>query len=202
MVLENSINKKYKLYERKSFMRYLIWILICIEVAVILLFYCSYKKEKEYIKKLVENQVERKIKVTLQEDLVYFLLKTYIYKGLFYCLNIAVIYINAFIPILNQGIEEENRIYISVMAAIASVCTSFITFSSCHKNWTRHRNTFEILKYEVEDYIYESEGQDECLALFEKFYSNYKKAKLKNLDGWIALREEKETKEKKNKMPS
>ncbi len=89
----------------------------------------------------------------MTHDLDWYIQRIYYYKYIYYLLSIAIMEINSIIPVLNTSLTEEKRVTISLISVIATIFTGIISFTKCSESWIRHRNTYENIKYEVENYI-------------------------------------------------
>ncbi len=98
--------------------------------------------------------------------------------------------INCIIPVLNTSLTEEKRVTISLISVIATIFAGIISFTKCSESWIRHRNTYENMKYEVENYINKVDIYNNENKAKGNFYKRYDELKYKNLNQWSILRKE------------
>lgn len=86
------------------------------------------------------------IRQRVQQVLEWNIKKSTYHKWLFYILNIVIIILNAFIPILNQiGYYD---LLITIFASTTAVITSIITLINFKDVWYRYRSSAEAIKSE------------------------------------------------------
>ncbi|MCT4618218.1 MAG: DUF4231 domain-containing protein [Marinisporobacter sp.] len=94
---------------------------------------------------MIENQI---IKSRVKHLLEWYVKKATSYKCCYYILSIAMIIINASIPVIHQFKWEQSKIFVSSISAIASIIASILTLVSVKDTWFRYRKHVELIKTE------------------------------------------------------
>lgn len=94
---------------------------------------------------MIDNQIIKNRVVHLLE---WYAKKATCYKRYYYVLSIALIIINASIPVIHQFEWEQSKIIVSSISATASIIASILTLVSVKDTWFRYRKHVELLKTE------------------------------------------------------
>lgn len=122
----------------------------------------SLTKELASIEIYLESVSSFTVKRRIRHILDWYIRKATFYKKLFYFLSVVVILINAAIPVINQIKFTYCDNVTSIISALASILTSFLTLFTMKDTWFRYRKAVELIK-------------KECM-LFTGRYSDYKKS--------------------------
>ncbi|KEI76192.1 hypothetical protein N486_10645 [Clostridium botulinum B2 128] len=170
----------------------ILFVRINIIIFVLLTIYHFYnlKYEKKYITQILAFVKDDVLIKQLSHDLNWYIVRIYYYKYVYYFLSVLIIEINAIIPVLNTSLKDEKRAIISLISVIATISAGVVSFTKCSESWIKHRNTYENIKYEIENYINNLDKYKDKNKAKNKFCERYAELKYKDLAQWLILRTE------------
>lgn len=84
----------------------------------------------------------------INKTLEHYVQKSIFHKNLFFNLSIAVIILNASIPLINSIPDLKTNILTSIASTLTVIITSILTILAAKDNWMRYRSYAEELKTE------------------------------------------------------
>ncbi|EJE7235953.1 DUF4231 domain-containing protein [Clostridium botulinum] len=171
-------------------MKYFLWINSIVILILTGYHIYNFNNEKKYVKEILEYIKDDILRKRLTHDLNWYIQRIYYYKYVYYLLSITIMEINSIIPVLNTSLTEEKRVTISLISVMATIFAGIISFTKCSESWIKHRNTYENMKYEVENYINKVDIYNNENKAKDNFYKRYDELKYKSLNQWSILRKE------------
>lgn len=141
----------------------------------LIMFYFRSETEEKLDKYSIEfKKVNKQVAEIINNSLKYFVSRAKRNQYIFYAFNILLLLINGSVLVINN--TKIDRVYVTVLSAVATLVTALIALFRYADNWRRYRTNAEKLKSQCirfisnsGDYAQKTEIEEKEQLLVEKF---------------------------------